>query len=101
VHSPAGLDINAHTPAEVALSILAEIVATRPHSPAPPQPRSLMEPVVVTAIDPVCGMTVAVTEAALRLDHAGQTWYFCGSGCRSAAAGTPAKYLHPAGDPAA
>jgi xanthine dehydrogenase accessory factor len=29
VHTPAGLDIGAHTPEEIALSILAEIVATR------------------------------------------------------------------------
>jgi xanthine dehydrogenase accessory factor len=94
VHSPAGLDINAHTPAEVALSILAEIVATRPHSPAPPRPDAAPQVEVATAIDPVCGMTVAVTEAALRLDHAGRTWYFCGSGCRAAAADTPEKYLH-------
>jgi xanthine dehydrogenase accessory factor len=100
VHSPAGLDINAHTPAEVALSILAEIVATRPHSPTPPQAHEVAQPEVVTAIDPVCGMTVAVTEAALRLEHSGRTWYFCGSGCRAAAADTPAKYLHLAGDAA-
>lgn len=36
VHSPAGLDIGAHTAPEVALSILAEIIATRPRAAAPP-----------------------------------------------------------------
>ena len=38
----------------------------------------------VTAVDPICGMTVTVMESTLSLEHAGSTVYFCGAGCKSA-----------------
>ena len=38
-------------------------------------------------------MTVAVTDSALRLEHAGTYWYFCGTGCRQAFADDPDRYL--------
>lgn len=87
LHTPAGLALGARTPEEIALSILAEIVATRrAAATAVDEVEHEVPPVVIgdTAIDPICGMTVAVTADALRLEHAGQTVYFCGEGCRRA-----------------
>jgi P-type Cu+ transporter len=49
--------------------------------------------------DPVCGMSVNPATAKHRLDHQGQTYYFCGAGCRTKFEADPAKYL--AGKPAA
>ncbi|NYJ04065.1 XdhC family protein [Petropleomorpha daqingensis] len=88
VHTPAGLDIGARTAAEIALSVLAQIVAERRSQP-------VVEPVAaapVTAVDPVCGMTVAAVDATLHADVDGVRTWFCGEGCRRAFLADPAAY---------
>jgi xanthine dehydrogenase accessory factor len=92
VHTPAGFDIGAHTPAEVALSILAEIVATQHDSalvPSPPTPDSVS---AVTSRDPVCGMTVAAVDSSPHVDGPDGPVYFCGTGCRAAYLDNPGAY---------
>ncbi|MCW2726623.1 MAG: Xanthine dehydrogenase accessory factor [Frankiales bacterium] len=85
VHSPAGLDVGARTAPEIALSILAELVAERSRR----QPELV---VTRTALDPVCGMTVPMVDAAPHLDLEGRRLWFCGTGCRDAFAAAPERY---------
>jgi xanthine dehydrogenase accessory factor len=73
--SPAGLDLGPSGQEEIAVAILAELVAWRHLRVTQP----LRPP--ETAVDPICGMIVAVEGAAHTLEHEGTTQYFCGPGC--------------------
>ncbi|HEX7966654.1 MAG TPA: heavy metal translocating P-type ATPase [Stellaceae bacterium] len=52
-----------------------------------------------SARDPVSGMTVDPATAKYRLDHQGQTYFFCSERCREKFRATPAQYLAAAGAP--
>ena len=97
---PAGLDLGGVTPAEIALSIAAEILQVRRQSAKRPGKRAGgrtagpgTEPEARMAQDPVCGMTVTIGTARFTSNHRGQTFYFCSVHCQDSFQQEPERYL--------
>lgn len=49
--------------------------------------------------DPVCGMDVDPSTAAGHSEHNGQTYYFCGAGCKKKFDLAPETYSGPSAKP--
>jgi xanthine dehydrogenase accessory factor len=85
IRSPIGLELRAETPAEIALSIMAEIVQTRAalrqqgHIGIAVEERQSKPSRIV--IDPICGMEVDLATARHTLEVDGETLGFCCAGC--------------------
>ncbi len=106
LRAPAGLNLGAETPEEIAISILAELVQVRRGTAAfvaSPGPATLagggplksIEPVVddIVLLDPVCGMTVDRAHARHLAEHDGVVYAFCSMGCRTSFIAEPGAYL--------
>ncbi len=115
--SPAGIDIGAVTPEEIALSVLAAVVKLRRATEvdtgscranteqadkktdccqAQASDRQLTAG-QGTAIDPVCGMSIDMATTKYKSDYRGLSYYFCGADCLHNFEKTPEQYL-PAGE---
>jgi xanthine dehydrogenase accessory factor len=86
VRSPAGLDLGPVRQEEIAVAILAELVAWRHARPG-------SGALLAEATDPVCRMTVAIAGARETAVLDGVTYYFCGPGCRQRFEVDPAAHL--------
>ena len=93
VKFPAGMDINANTPEEIAVSILAELINDR-------NSVDLKEQVIVESkedkkeIDPICKMIVDPKNAADTYEFDDINYYFCCTGCKEKFALEPSSYIN-------
>lgn len=98
VRVPAGLNIGAGTPEEIAVSILAEIVQVRSAAEMKKAVRATTKlsqnlPVLnAEAKDPICGMSVDTAKTRYKTQHEGKWFYFCCAGCKEAFEQQPKKY---------
>ena len=89
VHAPAGLDLGSTTHEEMAVSIMAELVAFKA---AGAGAQGVWVVIPAQAVDPVCGMLVDVATAGFVSRHGGEEVYFCAAGCRRAYEADPSAY---------
>ena len=99
--APAGIDIGAVTPAEIALAVSAQMVQLRrarlvsqgerpgrdDRSEVPAERRT------ERPVDPVCGMSVGLDAKTPQAVYGGRTYYFCCPRCRQAFEQTPERYV--------
>ena len=94
VKTPAGLDLNAKSPQDVAISILAQIVQAK-MAPAEEQGEvsDFQELNEDLYMNPVCKIPVQKSTAKHVLDHKGEKVYFCCDGCKVSFEKEPEAYL--------
>jgi xanthine dehydrogenase accessory factor len=94
--APAGLDLGAVTPMEIAISILAEIVQHHRSAKTVEAEPAVDAPALTEGIDPICGMTVEIATARYRSEVGERTIYFCCLSCKETFDRDPQRYLTPA-----
>lgn len=93
VRFPVGIDLGHTTHNEIAVSVLAELVALRAEGQLTSNVGAEAPAMPETAIDLVCGMTVTADESSRPFAYKGTTYYFCAPGCRAAFEKDPESYI--------
>jgi len=103
VHSPAGIDIAAKRPEEVAISIIAEIIQV--HNNKPQHAESFIDTGENVDseiqndikpsyyINPVCGVPVDKNSPKHIIEYQGEKVYFCCDGCKVKFEAEPTRYM--------
>jgi xanthine dehydrogenase accessory factor len=94
LRAPAGLDLGATQHHEIAVAVLAELVALRSSGAGVGAPIEVALP--QQAVDPVCGMTVDVATARFTSRVGEDVVYFCAAGCQRAYEADPDTFPLPA-----
>ncbi len=92
VRAPAGLDIHASSPEEIAVSVLAEIVQLNGTGKAAAKAKKELPVAALEVKDPICGMAVNVSSAKYKSEFHGNPFYFCCAGCKQTFDKQPGKY---------
>jgi xanthine dehydrogenase accessory factor len=96
ISAPAGLDLGAVEPAEIAITILAEIIEYRrkKHTAAPLTLHVIENKTRREVIDPICHMVVDLNTTPHKAEYQGKEYGFCCPHCRQAFLENPEKYAH-------
>jgi xanthine dehydrogenase accessory factor len=93
VRAPAGLNIQAGTEEEIAVSIIAEIVQLSRSQATEQYDMTASPEEKEEARDPICGMTVDIRKAKHKSEFDGRPFYFCCGGCKQTFDRQPDKYV--------